>query len=146
MPVCFDNTASVWLLPEFLLLPTDLLGLGLQLPLPLLLLPGRPPELFKTVAGGAHQRGRRGLGPLSQTGPGAHVLQFGILEEEIRSISLQASKVWIKVWLFHTNLSLLGPNWSFRFLFQFDILLATGRCWRVWQATTSLRTFKQFHV
>lgn len=53
-----------------------------QLSLSLLLLPGRPSELLKAVAGGAHRRGRRGLRPLSQTGPGTHVLQLGILEEE----------------------------------------------------------------
>lgn len=89
MATCLDNTATVSLLPEFLLLPADLLSLGFQLPLSLLFLPGCPPELFKTVAGGAHQRGRRRLGPLSQTGPGAHVLQFGILEEEMRILVVE---------------------------------------------------------
>lgn len=88
------RTATVRLLPEFLLLPADLLGLCFQLPLSLLLFPGRPAELLKAVAGGAHQGGRRGLRPLRQAGPRTHVLQFGVLQEDIGLwISPEASEL-----------------------------------------------------
>lgn len=69
-------------LPQLLLLLPSQLVLGFQLPLSLLFLSGGTSELLKAVAGGAHGGGRRGLGPLGQAGPGAHVLQLHVLEGE----------------------------------------------------------------
>lgn len=59
---------------KFFLLSLGLFSLCFQLSLSLLFLSRSPSELFKAVAGRAHGRGRRGLGPLSQTGPGTHIL------------------------------------------------------------------------